>query len=196
MKSFPPWNAPASHPRGGIAHAARPSPPLSAPARFSRLQSDPQLLNAVRSLEPRPLRAVCSLSGFPLPLPKLGWVSGHRLEGRRGLFPARFLSPKPPPSGRIGWFQQSLGDKRPSAGTSARGPGRGFRGTHRRQKPRAAFPRARSRRLRTRPAGRRRGELPGPARRGAGRPRDGRATRRGRPRGPTAQSRPRELRHL
>lgn len=113
MKSFPPWNAPASHPRGGISHAARPSPPLSAPARFSRLQSDPQLLNAAHSLEPRPLRAVCSLSGFPLPLSKLGWVSGHRLEGRRGLFPARFLSPKPPPSGRIGWFQQSLGDKCP-----------------------------------------------------------------------------------
>lgn len=166
MKSFPPWNAPASHPRGGISHAARPSPPLSASARFSGLQSDPQLLNAANSLEPRPLRAVCSLSGFPLPLSKLGWVSGHRLEGRRGLFPARFLSPKPPPSGRIGWFQQSLGDKRSSAGTSARGPGRGFRGTHRRQKPRAASPRARSRRLRTRPAGRRRGELPG-AERGA-----------------------------
>lgn len=196
MKSFPPWNAPASHPRGGISHAARPSPPLSAPARFSRLQSDPQLLNAVRSLEPRPLRAVCSLSGFPLPLSKLGWVSGHRLEGRRGLFPARFLSPKPPPSGRIGWFQQSLGDKRPSAGASARGPGRGFRGTHRRQKPRAAFPRARSRRLRTkagRPAPRR---APGPGAARSGAPRDGRATRRGRPRGPTARSRPRALRHL
>lgn len=97
MKSFPAADSPSIPPTGDISHAVRPSPPLSAPAPFSLLQSDSRLLNVVKSLEPWPLCAICFFSGFLLPLPSSDGsrVSGHRLEGRRGFFPVRFLSLKP-----------------------------------------------------------------------------------------------------